>query len=318
MNILVTGCAGFIGSHLSEKLLNEGHSVVGVDNFDPFYSINLKKENLDLLLPRRQFTFIEGDLSDFAFFTYIPNNIDCVIHLAAKAGVRPSIQNPDQYITANIVVTENILRWMKGCGVSNMLFASSSSVYGNNTKVPFSENDNTDHPISPYAFTKKACELITYTYHVLYNFNIINLRFFTVYGPRQRPDLAIRKFIELIKAEEPITMYGQGNTGRDYTYISDTVDGIFKSLNYLLNNKCTYETINLGNSNPVQLSVLIDTIFNCLNKTPNIIYAPMQSGDVELTYADISKANRLLGYKPKITINEGIIHTINWLNKREL
>jgi UDP-glucuronate 4-epimerase len=318
MKVFVTGCAGFIGSHLVEALLNNGYYVMGVDNFDSFYSRELKEDNIKLALSSSRFKFIEADLSNVSDYKSFDSDVDCVIHLAAKAGVRPSIESPNAYINSNIVSTENLLCWMNENNIKKMLFASSSSVYGNNAKIPFSENDNTDFPISPYAFTKKACELINYTYHNLYGIDIINLRFFTVYGPRQRPDLAIRKFIELIQAGKPIIMYGNGDTGRDYTYIDDTIQGILKSLNYLISNNVLYDIINLGNNKPVKLSELIDVIYNLVGASPNIIKQPMQPGDVELTYADISKANKILGYEPKTSLNLGIESLIKWLNADKL
>jgi UDP-glucuronate 4-epimerase len=316
MNILVTGCAGFIGSHLTDKLLADGHSVIGIDNFDPFYNIALKKDNLSNALKSKNFQFIEADLKNADSFEIFPVNVDCVIHLAAKAGVRPSILNPQDYIASNIVATENILSWMKEKKIQKILFASSSSVYGNNLKTPFSETDNTDFPISPYAYTKKSCELLLHTYHHLYQIDVINLRFFTVYGPRQRPDLAIRKFIELIKNDQPINIYGDGSTGRDYTYVDDTVKGVINSLEYIMSHTGVFEIINLGNSNPIKLSELVNTIYNCLGKTPNIIKYPMQPGDVELTYADISKAKSLINYSPTTSLVNGINSVIKWIDNK--
>jgi UDP-glucuronate 4-epimerase len=313
---LVTGCAGFIGSHLTDKLLADGHSVIGIDNFDPFYNIALKKDNLSNALKSKNFQFIEADLKNADSFEIFPVNVDCVIHLAAKAGVRPSILNPQDYIASNIVATENILSWMKEKKIQKILFASSSSVYGNNLKTPFSETDNTDFPISPYAYTKKSCELLLHTYHHLYQIDVINLRFFTVYGPRQRPDLAIRKFIELIKNDQPINIYGDGSTGRDYTYVDDTVKGVINSLEYIMSHTGVFEIINLGNSNPIKLSELVNTIYNCLGKTPNIIKYPMQPGDVELTYADISKAKSLINYSPTTSLVHGINSVIKWIDNK--
>jgi UDP-glucuronate 4-epimerase len=317
MKILVTGCAGFIGSHVTERLLKEGHAVTGIDNFDAFYDKSLKLKNLELFLNHPGFEFIEADLSEQNLSQILASKIEMVIHLAAKVGVRPSIEQPQAYIKANIIATQNVLNWMQIAGIKKLIFASSSSVYGNNCKIPFSETDNTDFPISPYAFTKKACELITYNYHHLYQIDVVNLRFFTVYGPRQRPDLAIRKFFELVANDQPITLFGDGNTGRDYTFVEDTVQGIWKATQYLQKNENVYETINLGNSTPVKLTELVEQIYSIAGKKPNIVYAPMQAGDVELTYADISKAEKLLGYSPQTNLAEGLKKVYKWLKDME-
>lgn len=312
MKILVTGCAGFIGSHLTEKLLDLGHKVIGVDNYDPFYDRKIKESNILAFKNSIDFELIEKDICDDNLYKILPPNIDIIVHLAAKAGVRPSINDPLSYINTNIVGTHKLLDWMKIHNVNKMIFASSSSVYGNNKKVPFSENDNVDYPISPYAATKKSCELLCHTYHHLYNLNIINLRFFTVFGPRQRPDLAIRKFIELIREDKKITVFGDGQTGRDYTYIDDIIDGIMKSIDYVCNNSCVFEIINLGNCKPVKLETLVERIYNLLNKKKDINYEPMQEGDVDLTWADISKAQSLLGYNPVTSVEVGLRNFLQW------
>ena len=315
---LVTGCAGFIGSHVTEALLNSGNKVIGIDNFDPFYSMDLKKENLSHFIDHSRFNFFEGDISDKSSYTNLPKEIDVVIHLAAKAGVRPSIENPDDYLRTNIIGTKTILDWMCTNKIKKMVFGSSSSVYGNNPKVPFEEEDKVDHPISPYAFSKKSAELLNHLYHHLYDIDIINLRFFTVYGPRQRPDLAIRKFIQLIQADQPITLYGDGSTSRDYTFIDDIVVGILAASNYILSSNKVFETINIGNSQPIKLIELADIIYKVLNKSQQINYLPMQDGDVNKTFADISKARKLLGYNPQISMKEGIINFIAWMEKQSL
>ncbi|MFW5793516.1 MAG: GDP-mannose 4,6-dehydratase [Bacteroidota bacterium] len=312
-NVLLTGCAGFIGSHTAEMLLKSGNKVFGLDNFDNFYSRDLKERNISNFKNNPDFYLFEADITDRNTFALLPENIDFVIHFAAKAGVRPSIENPKSYINTNIIGTQNILSWMTDKNIKKMLFASSSSVYGNNKKVPFSENDNTDFPISPYAFTKKSCEQLNYMWHELYNIDIVNLRFFTVYGPRQRPDLAIRKFAGLISDNKPITMFGDGNSGRDYTYIYDILSGIEKSIRFLNNNNNVYEIINLGNSNPVKLTELTDLLYSILGKEKNIIYKPKQSGDVNFTYADISKAEKLLDFKPQTSLKDGLNKFIKWL-----
>lgn len=315
-HVLLTGCAGFIGSHLTERLLAEGHTVTGIDNFDPFYARSAKEANLALLLPHPNFRFLEVDLVDTAAVMALDEKADVVIHLAAKAGVLPSLKDPVAYIDTNIKATNNLLEWMRSKGIVKMLFASSSSVYGNNKKVPFSEIDAVDEQISPYAFTKRSCELMNHSYHHLYGFDILNLRLFTVYGPRQRPDLAIHKFVKMIKAGEPITMYGDGSTARDYTYVADTVDGFVKALHYVMNHTKVFEIVNLGNNGPVKLSDLIAAIYAAMGAQPNIIPMPMQPGDVDITYADITKAQQLFGYQPTTTLQEGLKQFITWYHER--
>ena len=315
--IIVTGCAGFIGSHLTEKLLEKGHQVIGIDNFDPFYDRETKENNLKALLNKPGFYFFEFDLAEISQYPNFPFIPDVIVHLAGKAGVRPSIADPAGYIRANIAATQNILDFMKEHEVSKMVFASSSSVYGNHPDTPYSESMNVDHPISPYAFTKKGCELLNYNYHHLYNFDIINLRFFTVYGPRQRPDLAIHKFAKLLLENKSIPMFGDGSTARDYTFVTDTLDGIINSIEYVLNHNKVYEIINLGNDHPVSLKDMIQTISETLGITPRIDQLPMQPGDVLITHADISRAKKLLNYQPKVPFNEGIKKFVAWIKNPE-
>ncbi|GAA4830475.1 GDP-mannose 4,6-dehydratase [Algivirga pacifica] len=312
--ILLTGTAGFIGSHLSEKLLEEGYSVIGLDNFDPFYDRKIKERNLSHFIDHPNFTFQEIDFCDMTALQTIPE-FDMVIHLAAKAGVRPSIENPGSYIQTNIQGTNNILELMRQRKVHKMVFASSSSVYGNNTKIPFTETDEVNGPISPYAFSKRSCELMNYTYHSLYNMDILNLRFFTVYGPRQRPDLAIHKFVRKIQNGEGIQMFGDGSSARDYTFIHDTIDGIFRALKYVENHQNVYEIINLGNHTPVKLSELINTIDQVTEQEMVIEQLPMQAGDVNITYANIDKAQELLGYMPKTSIHDGLKKFVEWYDE---
>lgn len=312
MKVLITGSAGFIGSHVAEYFLEQGHQVIGIDNFDPFYNIEQKKKNLAIAQQNKNYTFIEGDITDADALAMLPQGIDAVVHLAAKAGVRPSIENPQAYTHTNIKGTLTLLEWMKQRNIKKLVFASSSSVYGNNKKTPFRETDNVDFPISPYAFTKKACELMNHTYHHLYGFDIMNLRFFTVYGPRQRPDLAIRKFVELISTGKPIQMFGDGSTARDYTFINDTRDGVYKAFEYVTGNENVFETVNLGNNSPIKLIELINCIGETLGKKPIIEQQPMQPGDVDITYADINKAKKLLGYNPSTTLQQGIAAFVNW------
>jgi UDP-glucuronate 4-epimerase len=317
MNILVTGCAGFIGSHVTEQLLHQGHSVIGIDNFDDFYAKSIKENNLSGFLNHPNFRFKDLDLRNVDELESIEESFDVVVHLAAKAGVLPSLKNPQAYISSNILATNNLLELMRQRNCKKLVFASSSSVYGNNRKTPFEESDDVNNPISIYAQTKKSCELLNYTYHHLYHFDIINLRFFTVFGPRQRPDLAIHKFFAKINAGEPIEMYGDGHTARDYTYIDDTVSGVISAINYVTQKDTVYEIINLGNKTPIQLNDLIATIYETMNQEPNIIKQPMQPGDVDITFASIEKANRLLNYHPTTSLKNGLLKFKEWyVNKK--
>jgi len=310
MKILVTGGAGFIGSNLVERLLQDGHNVVCIDNFDDFYDSSIKEENIKIALQNSNYNFIKADITDLNKIDQIfkNNKFDIVIHLAAKAGVRPSIIDPYPYYNVNVIGTMNILESMKKHDVKKLIFASSSSVYGNNINVPFSEKDIVDNPISPYAASKKAGELLCHTYHHLYNFNIFCLRLFTVYGPRQRPDLAIHKFTEKIIKELPIDIYGKGDTARDYTYVDDIIQGITKSIEKIKG----FEIINLGESRTILLSELIKVLEKTINKKAILNYQPMQAGDVDITYANISKAKALLDYSPNWDFEKGIIEFIKW------
>jgi UDP-glucuronate 4-epimerase len=310
--ILVTGCAGFIGSNLSLSLLKKGNKVIGIDNFDSFYSKSLKEANLEKLKGFENFEFLPIDITDKQAYNLLNPALDLVVHLAAKAGVLPSLKDPDAYIKTNIIGTNILLEWMNLNNVKKMVFASSSSVYGNNKKVPFAEEDTVNEQISPYAFTKRACELMNYNYHYLYHFDIVNLRFFTVYGPSQRPDLAINKFFSLIKQNKTIEMYGDGTTARDYTYIDDIVSGIEGAIDYVLTKNSVYEIVNLGNNSPVSLHTLVHSIYEVLDKMPNTINKPMQPGDVNVTYADISKAKKLFGYSPTTQLKDGLIKFNEW------
>lgn len=310
--ILVTGAAGFIGSHVCEKLLSLNYKVIGVDNFDDFYSKKNKLDNISFLIKQAEFTFFELDILNINEIKNSP--IDAIIHLAAKAGVRPSLLNPEKYIQTNILGTQIMLDYAKNKNIKKFVFASSSSVYGNNP-TPFVETNSVDNPISVYAYTKKCGELMLSTYKHLHDIDYIALRFFTVFGPRQRPDLAINKFISLIQNNKPIEIYGDGNTSRDYTYIDDIVDGIIKSLNYLEKNTNVSEIINLGNNNPIKLIDLVNLIYESIKVKPNFVYLPMQEGDVDATYADIEKAKKILQYTPKIKMREGIILYLDLLKK---
>ena len=311
--ILLTGCAGFIGSHTAEQLLELGHEVIGIDNFSRFYPRSIKERNMSGFINHPSFTFHKVDIRDKkVLFETLNTPVDIVVHLAAKAGVRPSIIDPKAYIEVNVNGSHNILQWMVENNCKKFFFASSSSIYGNQKSIPFKEDEVDDKPISPYAATKRAAELMNFTYHHLYKIDVINARFFTVYGPRQRPDLAICKFTKLIDENTPVQMYGDGSSSRDYTYISDTVSGICNSLNYLLSHTDIYETINLGNNTPILLKDLIDSLYRNLEKVPDIKQLPMQEGDVDITYADISRARNLIEYNPKVKFEEGISEYIKW------
>ena len=309
--VLVTGAAGFIGSHLTEFLLAQGLEVLGVDNFDPFYPRAVKEANMGAFRNDPNFEFFELDLLDAQALQGLPP-FDTVVHLAAKAGVRPSIQDPQGYIDVNITATHRLLQLCVKRSVKKIAFASSSSIYGNSKHIPFIEEGHEYEPISPYAFTKRSCELMNYTYHHLYKLDIVNMRFFTVYGPRQRPDLAIHKFVKKLSMGESIEMYGDGSTSRDYTFVSDTVAGIYGVLTYLWRNEGVYQIVNLGNNKPVRLSHLIEIIGNALETVPIINCLPMQEGDVDITFADIEKAKRMLGYNPDVSIEEGVQRFVKW------
>jgi len=311
---LITGGAGFIGSSLSERLIKEGNRVVAIDNFCDFYNPTIKENNVKELIKNSNFKLYRNDIRDRESVKKIfeENNIDIVMHLAAMAGVRPSIENPVLYQEVNCMGTQNILEEMKAHNVKNLVMASSSSVYGNCKEVPFKENMIVDFAISPYAATKKANEVMTHVYHKLFDMNVIMLRFFTVYGPKQRPDLAINKFTRLMLEDKEIPMFGDGTTSRDYTYIDDIVDGIIRSCNYVENNNDVYEILNLGNSSPVSLKEMINIIGQVIGTEPKIKQLPMQPGDVDRTFADISKAKKLIGYNPKTSFKEGIENFVEW------
>lgn len=315
---LITGGAGFIGSSLSERLIREGNRVVVIDNFCNFYNPEIKENNIKELLRNENFTVYRKDIRNRQALKEIfeENNIDVVVHLAAMAGVRPSIEDPVLYQDVNCMGTQNILEEMKEHNCKNLVMASSSSVYGNCKEIPFREDMIVDYAISPYAATKKANEVMTHVYHKLFDMNVIMLRFFTVYGPKQRPDLAINKFTRLMLEDKEIPMFGDGTTSRDYTYIDDIVDGIKKSCEYVMKNDNVYEILNLGNSTPVSLKEMINTIAEVLNKDPKIKELPMQPGDVERTFADISKAKKLIGYNPQTSFKKGIEKFVEWYQRR--
>ncbi len=311
MNLFITGGAGFIGSTLCDRMLECDNKIVVVDNFNDYYSPVLKEKNIKHNLENKNYKLYRGDICDKNLLRKIfeENQIDVVVHIAASAGVRPSIENPLSYVKNNIEGTVNIVEVMKENGIKKIVFASSSSIYGNCKEEIFSEDLKVSEPISPYAASKSACEQFLYTYSKLFDIQVVALRFFTVFGPRQRPDLAIRKFIDLIKENKPIPVYGDGTTIRDYTYIDDIVDGIIGAINY---NDTPYEIINLGGGAPVSLNQMIETIEKVLNKKATIEHLPMQPGDVSKTAADITKAKKLLNYNPKTSFKEGIIKFIEW------
>jgi UDP-glucuronate 4-epimerase len=310
MSVLVTGAAGFIGSHLCERLLGDGRAVIGVDNFDDFYDPDIKRQNISSSLEDKNFQLVEADIRDHkAIDQAVGAGVDVIVHLAARAGVRPSIAQPELYADVNINGTMVLLEAAKKYGIQKFIFASSSSVYGNNEKVPFSEKDNVDFPISPYAATKKAGELICHTYHHLFGISITCLRFFTVYGPRQRPDLAIHKFAKLIEADKPIPVFGDGSMMRDFTYIDDIIEGTVAAIE-----KCDgFHIYNLGESQPISVNDLIAEIENALGKKAVKEYLPPQPGDVERTYADVTEAAKDLDYKPSTPIQIGLTKFTTWL-----
>lgn len=315
---LITGGAGFIGSTLAEALLKNENRVVVIDNFCSFYDPKIKEKNIEKAIKKEKYKIYNADIRDKEKVEEIfaNNDIDCIIHLAAMAGVRPSIENPILYQEVNGMGTQNILESAKKYNVKNLVMASSSSVYGNCKEVPFKETFVVDYAISPYAATKKANEVMAHVYHHLYDMNIIMLRFFTVYGPKQRPDLAINKFTRLMLEDKEIPMFGDGTTSRDYTYVDDIVNGIIKAINYTFENNDVYEIINIGNSSPISLKEMIDTIAQTLNVKPRIKQLPMQPGDVDRTYADISKAKKMLGYEPTTSFQEGIEKFIRWYKEK--
>ena len=316
MNFLVTGGAGFIGSHVCERLLKDGHAVWTLDDLNGFYDIAIKQRNIrDIQKLAKPFTFVQGDITDVAVVNELFASVkfDQVIHLAARAGVRPSLAEPALYQRVNVEGTVNILEAARQNGVKKITIASSSSVYGVNSKMPFSESDPIFCAISPYAASKLACEALGHVYHHVYKMDVAMLRFFTVYGPRQRPDLAIHKFAQLISGEKPIPVFGDGSTKRDYTFIDDILEGILGCTRRELG----FEVFNLGESQTVELSYLISLIEKSIGKKAIINRQPAQPGDVPITFADISKAQRILGYKPQVKIEEGIPKFVEWFKAQQ-
>jgi len=316
-SILVTGGAGFIGSHLSDRLLGEGDwKVTVVDDLNDFYSPEIKRANIAQHLAHENYAFVEADIRDASAMDalFANDQFDVIVHLAARAGVRPSLCQPKLYSDTNINGTLNLLEQARIHGIKQFVFASSSSVYGINCKMPFAEDDRIHQPISPYASTKAAGELMCHTYSHLHDIRTVCLRFFTVYGARQRPDLAIHKFAKLISDGSPIQMFGDGTTRRDYTYIDDIMQGVRASIDY---NGSLHEVVNLGESQTIELRELIALLEMALGKKAIIDQQPMQPGDVPCTYADISKARQLLGYAPTTKIADGIPKFVDWFNSTQ-
>jgi UDP-glucuronate 4-epimerase len=311
---LVTGGAGFIGSHLTERLLERGDRVVVLDNFDSFYDPSIKRANLARAAASPALRLVEGDIRDEAALAaaFGGERIESVFHLAARAGVRPSIADPVLYTSVNLDGTTRLLEACRRHGVDRFVFGSSSSVYGNNPKVPFAEDDPVDHPISPYAATKKAGEVLCHAHHHLFGIAVASLRFFTVYGPRQRPEMAIHKFASQLAAGEPVEQYGDGSSARDYTFIADIVEGILRAHEHCRG----YHVWNLGGSRTITLAELIAKIATRLGVSPRIRRLPAQPGDVERTWADVTRVQRDLGFVPRIAIDEGLDRFVEWFRER--
>lgn len=316
MNIVVTGAAGFIGSHLAERLCGRGDRVTGFDNFDSFYAREIKERNLSELRRHPGFRLYEGDLTDphdIAGMLDMAGSVDAVVHLAALAGVQPSLKVPHRYFAVNVTGTLHLLNACRARGISRFLFGSSSSVYGLDSSLPFSERDACSRPLSPYAATKRAGEMLAFTDHHLYATNVTCLRFFTVYGPRQRPDLAIHKFTRLIADDQPITLFGDGASSRDYTWVDDIVDGVVAALDQQMRSgRSAYRIYNLGGSRPTSLKNLVDRIAAALGKPARIEWKDSQAGDMLHTLADVELAQRELGYRPKVSVEQGIPRFVEW------
>jgi UDP-glucuronate 4-epimerase len=310
--ILVTGGAGFIGSHLCERLLAFGHKVVCLDNFESFYPRHTKEQNLSTSLKYKNFQLIEGSINDIEDFAPQIGDVNVIVHLAARAGVRPSIEKPIGYYETNVLGTMHMLEFARKHGVHKFINASSSSVYGINRNTPWREDDLDLQPISPYAASKVAAEKACFTYAHLYDIKITSLRFFTVFGPRQRPDLAIHKFTKAVLEGREIDIYGDGSTSRDYTYVDDIISGIISALDY---EKKGHTVFNLGNRQTVELTNLIRAIESACNREALKLFQPMQAGDVEITNADIDKARSELGYDPQTPLLTGIKNFVTWLNQ---
>lgn len=312
MRVLVTGAVGFIGGHLCTRLLDGGYEVVGVDNFDPFYDRRIKEEALRHLSSQPGFKFVEADIRDQDRWSAEMNQAEAAVHLAAKAGIGPSIDNAEAYASVNVGGTLSVLEAARTAGVRSLVFGSSSSVYGNSAAFPFREDAEASNPISPYAASKRAAELFCETYSALYGISIASLRFFSVYGPRQRPDLAIHKFAAMMRDGATIVQYGDGSTERDYTYVDDILDGVVNALKWTLDDPHRHEIFNLGRSDPIRLDEIISLLARALGLEPQVEVADERPGDVRRTCADISKAGAELGYSPKVSIEEGLSRFCDW------
>lgn len=315
MTIVVTGGAGFIGSHLVDRLLEEGNEVIAVDNFDPFYDRSIKEDNIADHREHESYRLVEEDIRNIdELCKKIIEDIDVIVHLAAKGGVRASVENPVAFQEVNVMGTQNLLELARERGVTQFIFGSSSSVYGTNKNVPWSEDDKVLKPVSPYASTKVSGELMGHVYSELYDMRFLALRFFTVYGPRQRPDLAIHKFLRLMSNGDPITLYGDGSSRRDYTYIDDIIDGIMAAIDY---NDSMFEIINLGNNSTFALLELIEVMEKASGLEANKTFGAKRPGDVPQTWADIDKAKRLLDYSPGVDLEKGLNNFVEWYKSME-
>lgn len=317
--VFVTGCAGFIGFHVSRRLLQDGHRVVGLDNLNPFYDEGLKAARLEILRQQPRFEFVQGDISERGFIEglFRGHDLGPVIHLAAQAGVRYSLENPYLYVQTNLVGFVNLIEEARKAGISHFVYASSSSVYGNSQKIPFSEQDNVDHPISLYAASKKSNELMAHVYAHLYRLPVTGLRFFTVYGPWGRPDMAMFKFCKAIFDGTPIEVYNQGKMLRDFTYVDDVVEGVIRIARQApefgsSDNSVPYRVYNIGNNRPVELAELIRLLEEKIGKKAKIKWLPMQPGDVLVTYAAIDELSAAIGFYPNTPIEEGVSRFVNW------
>ena len=317
--ILVTGAAGFIGSWLTEWLLDRGDEVVGFDNFDPFYDRAIKERNLETAWKTEAFKLVEGDLRDrtAVFRLFDGDAFDAVVHLAARAGVRPSLEDPAGYCETNLTGSANLLEAMREAGCRRLVFASSSSVYGNNRKVPFHEDDRVDFPISPYAATKKAGEELCHVFHAVHGFSVLALRFFTAYGPRQRPEMAIHAFTRRLFAGIPIPVFGDGSMERDFTYVDDVVDGVVRAVDHVIG-EGGFRILNLGESEPIRLSDLVGALEQATGCEARVDRRPVPAGDVDRTFADVSRARELLGYEPRVSLDEGLQRFVAWYRKTML
>jgi UDP-glucuronate 4-epimerase len=315
VNLLVTGGAGFIGSHVADRLLARGDRVVVLDDFNDFYDPRRKRDNVAPHLRHSRYRLVEGDIRDrgLVFRLFAEERFDAVVHLAARAGVRPSIAQPVLYEEVNCVATWHLLEAAVAHGKPRFLFASSSSVYGINSRLPFSEDDPIDRPISPYATTKRAGELQVFNAHHLHGLPAMCLRFFTVYGPRQRPEMAISRFIRAVEADEPVPVFGDGTSRRDYTYVDDIVDGVEAALG----SERAFETVNLGGARPVALADLVAAVERATGREARVDRRPPQPGDVPVTYASVEKAERLLGFRARVSLEDGLRRSVEWHRSAE-